>query len=157
MRGDGNGFVENPDGTKHWGLHGAAGLLLRAPAPDGTALILLQHRALWTHDGGTWSLPGGARDSHETAAEAAVREALEEAGIAAEAIRVRGEQVTAVAPSGWTYTTVVADVVEALPVTPNNESVEIAWIPEGEVELRPLHPAFALVWPELRIGYRDEA
>ena len=60
---------------------GAAGLLLRAPRPDGTPAVLLQHRAVWSHQGGTWGLPGGARDSHETPEETAVREAQEEAGL----------------------------------------------------------------------------
>ena len=64
--------------------HGAAGLLLRAPRPDGTPAVLLQHRAPWSHQGGTWGLPGGARDSHETAEQAAVREAHEEAGLPSE-------------------------------------------------------------------------
>ncbi len=40
---------------------------------------MLQHRAAWTHEGGTWALPGGARDSHEDAVAAALREAVEEA------------------------------------------------------------------------------
>ncbi|MDJ0111319.1 NUDIX hydrolase, partial [Rhodococcus erythropolis] len=28
MRGDGDGWSIGPDGTRHWGKHGAAGLLL---------------------------------------------------------------------------------------------------------------------------------
>ena len=47
-------------GNRYWGLHGAAGLLLRARLPDGTAAVLLQHRAPWSHQGGTWALPGSA-------------------------------------------------------------------------------------------------
>ncbi len=43
--------------------------------------ILMQHRAPWVHNGDTWGIPGGARDSHESAVEAAIREAHEEIGI----------------------------------------------------------------------------
>lgn len=150
MRGDGDGFLASPDGTRQWGLFGAAGLLLRAPAPGGGAVVLMQHRAPWSHQGGTWALPGGARDSHETSESAAVREAYEEAGIAPDAVRVRGSRVTATAPSGWIYTTVVADIAEPVATTANMESAELAWVPEAQVDARPLHPGFAAAWPLLR-------
>ncbi|GAB2701490.1 hypothetical protein GCM10027089_24440 [Nocardia thraciensis] len=142
--------MDSPDGTRQWGLFGAAGLLLRAPRTGGGAMVLLQHRAPWSHQGGTWALPGGARDSHETSVHAAVREAHEETGIVPEAVRVRGERITATAPSGWTYTTVVADAAEPLATTANRESAELAWVPEEEVDARPLHPGFAAAWPALR-------
>ena len=83
MRGDGDGWVFD-SGARYWGLHGAAGLLLRAPLPDGDMGVLLQHRAVWSDQGGTWGLPGGARDSHESAVDTAIREAGEEAGIVAD-------------------------------------------------------------------------
>ncbi len=95
-------------------------------------------------------MPGGARDSHETPVHAAVREAWEEAGIDPDDVRVRGERVTASALSGWTYTTVVADAVMTLPTSSNRESLELAWVPEDEVDARPLHPGFAASWPTLR-------
>ncbi|MBL1072844.1 NUDIX domain-containing protein [Nocardia sp. 2] len=150
MRGDGDGWSESPDGTRQWGRFGAAGLLLRAPLIGGGSAVLLQHRAAWSHQGGTWALPGGARDSHETTVHAAVREAEEEAGIVAGSIRVRGSRVTATAPSGWTYTTVIADAADRLRTRGNLESKELAWVPEDEVDGRPLHPGFALAWPALR-------
>jgi 8-oxo-dGTP diphosphatase len=81
---------------------------------------------------------------------AAVREAWEEAGINPSDVRVRGERVTASTPSGWTYTTVVADAMSALPTSLNRESAELAWVPEDEVDARPLHPGFAAAWPALR-------
>ncbi|NKY37537.1 NUDIX hydrolase [Nocardia speluncae] len=151
MRGDGDGWAVSPGGVRHWGKFGAAGLLLRAPIAAGGVAVLLQHRAPWSHQGGTWALPGGARDSDETAVHAAVREADEEAGIKATDIQVRAERVTAVAPSGWTYITVIADADKPLPVEPNMESVELAWVPEHEVDQRPLHAAFAAAWPDLRV------
>ncbi|MGW4352758.1 NUDIX domain-containing protein [Nocardia sp. NPDC004582] len=150
MRGDGDGWAESADGTRQWGRFGAAGLLLRAPLADGGSAVLLHHRAAWTHQGGTWALPGGARDSHETSVHAAVREAEEEAGIASGSIRVRGSRVTATAPSGWTYTTVIADAADRLRTRGNLESQDLVWVPEDEVEDRPLHPGFAAAWPTLR-------
>lgn len=141
-------------GAHYWGRFGAAGLLLRAPQPDGTPAVLLQHRAVWSHQGGTWGLPGGARDSHETPEETAVREAHEEAGLLAERLAVRATLVTAevagIAGTHWTYTTVVADAGELLHTVPNRESAEMRWVAEDEVADLPLHPGFAASWERLR-------
>ena len=150
MRGDGDGWYKGPGGVKHWGKFGAAGLLLRAPLPGGGSAVLLQHRAPWSHQGGTWALPGGARDSHESPEHAAVREAEEEAGITADLLRVRAERLTMTAASGWTYITVIADADSQLPTVANKESAELAWVPEDEVVDLPLHPGFAIAWIELR-------
>ena len=94
VRGDGDGWVVSDTGSPHWGRFGAAGLLLRAPRPDGSPAVLLQHRAPWSHQGGTWGLPGGARDSHESPEEAAVREAHEEAGLPGQFVSVRASVIT---------------------------------------------------------------
>ncbi|MEE2031000.1 NUDIX hydrolase [Rhodococcus chondri] len=150
MRGDGDGWALGPDGDRRWGVHGAAGLLLRAPLPDGTPAVLLQHRAAWSHQGGTWALPGGARDSHESTVDAAVREAHEETGIDIAAVSVRAERVTSGATGGWTYTTVIADTRTPLGTTPNGESTELRWVAEADVETMPLHAGFAEAWPALR-------
>ena len=154
MRGDGDGWVVSDSGAAYWGRHGAAGLFLRAPRPDGSAAVLLQHRAPWSHQGGTWGLPGGARDSHESAEQAAVREAHEEAGLEAGQLVVRRTVVTAeiFGPSGphWTYTTVIADAPEQLETVPNRESAELRWVAEDDVAALPLHPGFAASWQRLR-------
>ena len=55
------------------GTPGAAGLLV---ATEGE--VLLQLRARWAHQGGTWSIPGGARERGESMVDAALREAREE-------------------------------------------------------------------------------
>lgn len=149
MRGDGDGWVVSANGAAFWGRYGAAGLLLRALRPDGSAAVLLQHRAPWSHQGGTWGLPGGARDSHETVEQAAVREAHEEAGLPADQLTVRTTLVTAEV-SGWTYTTVIADAEEMLDTVPNRESSELRWVAEDEVTDLPLHPGFAASWARLR-------
>ena len=142
------------DNTHHWGVHGAAGLLLRAPWHDGSPAVLLQHRAVWSHQGGTWALPGGALDSDEEPHDAAVREAHEEAGLIAAHITVRTTVVTAEISAWdggtWIYTTVVADAPGLLATVPNRESTELRWVPEHQVADLPLHPAFADSWPRLR-------
>lgn len=154
MQGDGDGWVISDNGAHYWGRYGAAGLLLRAPRPDGTPAVLLQHRAVWSHQGGTWGLPGGARDSHETPEQTAVREAHEEAGLHAERVAVRAALVTAevfgIGGIRWTYTTVVADAAELLQTVPNRESAEMRWVAESEVANLPLHPGFAASWDRLR-------
>jgi 8-oxo-dGTP diphosphatase len=154
VHGDGDGWVVSYTGMHYWGRHGAAGLLLRAPRPDGTPAVLLQHRAAWSHQGGTWGLPGGARDSHETAEQAAVREAHEEAGLPSEWLSVRGTVITAevfgAGGTAWTYTTVVADAGELLHTVPNRESAELRWVGEDEVATLPLHPGLAASWQRLR-------
>ncbi|HEU4363483.1 MAG TPA: NUDIX hydrolase [Mycobacterium sp.] len=151
MRGDGDGWAIADTGARYWGRFGAAGMLLRAPRSDGTSTVLLQHRSWWSHQGDTWALPGGARDSHETAEQAAVREAQEEAGLPAERIVIRAAVVTATASgTDWTYTTVLADTDELLHLVPNRESTELRWVDEDEVVGLRLHPGFAASWQRLR-------
>jgi len=75
-------------GRPHWGLYGAAGLLLIRQQGE-TAEVLLQLRAAWTHGGGTWALPGGALDSHEDSVTGAAREAWEEVGVHPSALDVK--------------------------------------------------------------------
>lgn len=155
-RHPGDGWVDCRCGRRHWGLDGAAGLLLVRPASGSQpAAVVLQHRALWSDQGGTWGLPGGARHPDETAVEAALREAQEEAGIEPSSVRVVGEHV--LDHGDWSYTTVVAVTsgpVDARPT--DDESLEIAWVALDDVERRPLLPAFADAWPVLRASLPDE-
>lgn len=144
-RDPGDAFVTAPDGQRYWGRFGAAGLLACDPARG----VLLQHRAEWSHHGGTWGIPGGARHLGESAVDAALREAREEAGVARAAVRVRFLSVLDRAV--WTYTTVVADVVVPFdPVIADDESLELVWAPIDEVARFDLHPGFAGSWPALR-------
>ncbi|WP_028050975.1 NUDIX domain-containing protein [Cellulomonas sp. URHD0024] len=149
-RQPGDGWVECGCGLRHWGLFGAAGLLLVRRDDGGRATaVVLQHRARWSHHGGTWGVPGGARMPQESAADAALREAAEEAGIDRASVRLRSEHV--LQHPDWSYTTVVAD--ELLPVEPSvtdAESIELRWVPVEDVAALPLLPAFADAWPSLR-------
>ncbi|NUT59267.1 MAG: NUDIX hydrolase [Agromyces sp.] len=144
-RGSGDTWVEGPDGARYWGRFGAAGLLVVSPRSE----VLLQHRAAWSHFGGTWGVPGGARHEGESAVDAAVREAGEEAGVPADGLHVR---FTSVLDLGyWSYTTVVADAADRFtPVVSDPESIELRWVPIADVGDLPLHPRFAEAWPGLR-------
>ena len=53
----------------------------------------------------------------------------------------------------WTYTTVVADAPRPLETVPNNESLELRWVPETRVAELHLMPAFAAAWED---GLRSE-
>lgn len=142
--GDGDGWVECALGHRHWGRHGAAGLLVVTPARE----VLLQLRAAWSHGGGTWGVPGGARNSGEDAEQAARRETVEETQLPADALPVVDRHVDD--HGTWSYTTFVATAPEALPVTPCRESADLRWVPADDVAALPLHPAFAQAWPALR-------
>ena len=141
---DGDGWVECACGHKHWGLNGAAGLLILRGSE-----ILLQHRAPWVHNGDTWGIPGGARDSHESTIEGAFREAIEETGI----------DTTLLTPlhtfiddhGSWKYDTVIARAQKELVAHEvNDESHEVRWVEIEKVAELPLHPSFAKSWPELQ-------
>lgn len=141
----GDAWVVADSGEKYWGRFGAAGLLAYDPARG----VLLQHRVAWSHFGGTWGLPGGALHEGESALVGAVREAQEEAGVPDGAVRPRFTSVLDL--EIWSYTTVVADVVEPFePVISDPESVALAWVPVDEVDALPLHPGFGGSWPLLR-------
>jgi 8-oxo-dGTP diphosphatase len=151
---DGNGWVHCRCGRRHWGLHGAAGLLLVRPVVAGSAQavaeVLLQLRAGWTHQGGTWGLPGGARDSHEDVVVAALREAHEEVGLDAGDVRVVGSWV-GTDHGDWSYTYVIARARPTVDVhVRNDESDEIRWVRVDDVGRFPLHPALAPAWAGLR-------
>ncbi len=132
-------------GERYWGRFGAAGLL----ALDAERGVLLQHRVSWSHFGDTWALPGGARHEGESACDAALREAAEEAGVPAGAMRPR--LLSTLDLGIWTYGTLLADVVTPFePVISDPESRELAWVRVADVDDYPLHPAFADSWPSLR-------
>ena len=146
---DGDGWIECNCGGKHWGLHGAAGLLLMRDNK-----ILMQHRAPWVHNGDTWGIPGGARDSHESAVEAAIREAHEEIGIFEKDL-TPGE-VFIDDHGVWSYHTVIATAhPELVAHEANDESKEVAWVEIDQVVNKELHPSFANTWPALLIKLKN--
>jgi 8-oxo-dGTP diphosphatase len=147
IRDPGDAWVYGPNGEKFWGRFGAAGLLVW----HRTLGVLLQHRVGWSHFGGTWGLPGGARKQGESAEDGAMREAAEEATVPRSVLRVIK---TSVLDLGyWSYTTVVAEALEAFePIIADAESAELRWVAVDEVAELPLHPGFAAAWPVLRVA-----
>ncbi|MGL4339861.1 MAG: NUDIX domain-containing protein [Rhodoglobus sp.] len=145
LRDPGDAWVVGPDGERFWGRFGAAGLLVW----HREAGVLLQHRAEWSHHGGTWGIPGGARKSGESAVVAAFREASEEAGVPPQLLTVLCETVLNL--GFWSYTTVVVESSDIFtPVIGDAESEALHWVALAEVADYPLHPGFGRSWPELR-------
>jgi 8-oxo-dGTP pyrophosphatase MutT (NUDIX family) len=140
----GDGWTRCAAGHRHWGLFGAAGLLVS----DGENVIL-QHRAPWTHEGDSWGIPGGARNSDEDAVQTALREAHEEARLQASDVDPIGLFVDD--HEGWAYTTVVArPTADLRPIAANAESVSVQWHSTSEVAGLPLHTGFAAAWRHLQ-------
>ncbi|QPL05792.1 MULTISPECIES: carboxyl transferase domain-containing protein [Actinomyces] len=158
QRHPGDGWVDCACGRRHWGLNGAAGLLVwrrslpQAPgsmgdngpadgigerqsadrAGDGGPRleVLLQLRAWWTHRGGTWGLPGGAVADGEEPAEAALREVEEETGLLARLLVLGGAQIQE--HGTWRYTTLTAQAPSEaawdLVLPVDRESSGLAWV-----------------------------
>ncbi|WP_245981463.1 NUDIX domain-containing protein [Frondihabitans australicus] len=175
IHGPADGWVVAPDGRKFWGKAGAAGLLCvdgggadgggvgggqvgggqvggggaDGQGRSGGARILLQHRVEWSHFGGTWGIPGGARQFDESAVDGALRESAEEAAVPSDSLRLL---FTSVVDLGiWSYTTVAARAITPFePVISDRESEALEWVPVDRVDELPLHPGFAASWPRLR-------
>ncbi|SDC26137.1 NUDIX domain-containing protein [Actinokineospora iranica] len=143
-RGDGDRIVRCALGHVHWGRYGAAGLL---PVHDGH--VLLQQRAWWTPGGNTWGLFGGARDSHEDAITAALRETAEESTLDPTLVRPHG--VLREDHGRWAYDTVIG-TIDARPEVhaASSETRAAAWVPIDQVTDWTLFAPFAASWPRLR-------
>ncbi len=146
----GDGWYDCACGKRHWGIHGAAGLLLARRDPDTGAVshVLLQHRAPFSVQGGTWGAPGGAMADGESPFEGALRESLEEASIHPADIAVVGARVES--HGDWKYTTLLGFERPGHTVTPrmgDDESLAVSWIPVDQVEGLPLLSYFREQWP----------
>jgi 8-oxo-dGTP pyrophosphatase MutT (NUDIX family)/MFS family permease len=136
-----------PCGESHWGVHGAAGLLLWYRDAAGRDWFLLQQRSRSDY-AGTWGLLGGAREPAETAEQTATREAREEGGLDPAAYTVLGSFLDD--HGGWGFTTVLAaarsrDLAHRL----NRETHRLEWIPRDQVHTLDLHPGLAETWNDL--------
>jgi 8-oxo-dGTP diphosphatase len=145
---DGDGWARCGAGHQHWGRHGAAGLLLRTTDDAGRVFVLMQRRSWWTHHGGTWGVPGGARASWETPEQAALREVSEEVEVSLDVLAV--DRVHHDDHGGWSYWTVIASATHPLAAKPRgHEGAEMRWVAADEVGDLPLHPGFASTWPDV--------
>ena len=148
----GDGWIECACGRRHWGLNGAAGVLLARRDESGKVThIVMQHRAEWSAEGGTWGIPGGAIADGESTLEGALREAYEEANITPEDIEVVGSYCEDHGP--WSYTTVFAFEKPGRTVQPkanDDESMEIDWVGIDDVPDHRLLTAMRTDWPRFR-------
>lgn len=126
-------------------------MMIVRPAPGGHGHVLLQHRSVEVHDGGTWAMPGGARDSHEDVVAAALRETAEEVALTSEDLEVLA-CVRGTDHGDWSYVYVVAVTGDHVrPRAATFETADLAWVdvsvptPPGMV----LHPALRADWPRL--------
>lgn len=145
-----DGWTTCAQGHRHWGRAGAAGLLLHRAGPAGPE-VLLQHRASWSHHGGTWGTPGGALHHGESVDDGALREVREELGLRRDDVVLGARSVDD--HGGWAYTTVLAR--PARPIEPadlelDGESTAVAWVPLAELDAVDLHPGLAASLTRLR-------
>lgn len=150
----GDGWVDCMCGRRHWGLNGASGVLLaRRDAVSGAVThVVMQHRAAWSAEGGTWGIPGGATADGESPIEGALRESYEEANITPEDIDVVGSWRED--HGNWAYTTVFAFEKPGHVVCPranDDESMEIKWVPVDQVPELRLLTAMKTDWPRFRV------
>lgn len=109
----------------------AAVLVERQSAAGADPQILLLRRAVQPGVG-WWDLPAGYLDPGESAEEAAVREAGEEAGLRVELVRLVG--VYASRPANAVTIVYLARPADAdAPVETDHESSEHAWVSRGAV------------------------
>ncbi|WP_063794460.1 NUDIX domain-containing protein [Kitasatospora sp. MBT63] len=142
MADSSHGYVRDQRGCRHWGPHGAAGLLLRR-GPR----FLLQRRSWRVHHGRTWSVPGGALKAGESPWDGACREFAEELGSVP---TMRPVLISADDHGGWAYHTIIADVTEPLGHhRGDREGTAHRWCTPSEIDSLRLHPGFAAVWSRL--------
>ena len=146
----GDGWIDCSCGHRHWGLNGAAGMLLarRDEATGKVTDVLLQHRAEWSAEGGTWGIPGGALADGENPLEGALRESFEEANITAQDVDIVGTHVED--HGNWAYTTVFAFEKPGHAVTArinDGESLSVEWVPFSDVGKCRLLSYFGQNWP----------
>lgn len=137
------GWITCDQGHDHWGLNGAAGLLLSHVDGDGIERFLLCLRSWDTQHGGTYSTPGGALGDETTLA-GATREGQEELGVGL----VFDHLSTTTDDHGrWAYHTVQGRVAQRTDDFVLNWELDGAgWFTEAEIDELPLHPGFKAYW-----------
>lgn len=153
--GSGDGYIYFPDGTRRWGVYGAAGILMRHVDARGTERFFLAKRGEHLSGGaGTWAVPGGALDQGETPLDGAMREFREEIKVGDVEVSVVGEHRDAV-HEAWAYTTVAVDVPARFS-PPNKldwETAETGWFTRNQVKKLPKHPGLDSAWDTITALY----
>jgi 8-oxo-dGTP pyrophosphatase MutT (NUDIX family) len=152
-----DGWTTCAQGHRHWGRAGAAGLLLHRDGDRGPE-VLLQHRADWSHHGGTWGTPGGALHMGESVDEGALREVREELGILPDDVVLGARSVDD--HGGWAYTTVLARPARSIEpgdLRLDGESNGVAWLPLDALHQVDLHPGLEASLDRLRPLLEDAA
>ncbi len=154
MGRSGDGFVTLVDGSRRWGLFGAAGILVRHTDESGDVAYFLARRSMHTHLGGTWAIPGGALDEGETPLEGALREFVEEIGITLHDVGFEIVETHEDDHGGWSYWTLVVDVPSRfdLPDTLTWETAEVRWVALGQLAELELFGAFAATLERLGLS-----
>jgi ADP-ribose pyrophosphatase YjhB (NUDIX family) len=109
---------------------------------DGTRLLLVRHAGL----GGQWGVVGGAVEVGESPAEAAVREAAEEIGVAVQLIRLigvlGGPDYEVTYPNGdraaYVAAVYTARISRGTPVADGDEVSDAVWFEPAELGGLPL-------------------
>jgi 8-oxo-dGTP diphosphatase len=146
-----DGWTHCDLGHRHWGLVGAAGLLVAHADAAGVTRVLLQHRSAQVQHGLTWGIPGGALEHDESAERGAFREAREELSGVPDDLTASDQVVDD--HGGWSYTTVVAWTPHRFdPGTHGWETGDegYAWVTFDETDALLLHPGFGSSWPRVR-------
>jgi 8-oxo-dGTP pyrophosphatase MutT (NUDIX family) len=125
------------NGTKRWGQYGAAGALVRRQKEDGSfEYLVVKRNAKAATDGDVWSVPGGAHDSKEDAAnpvKTAARELMEEMGwkipdgTTAETFKHK-------VADDWSYDYAVVDVANEVTPKLSKEITETKWVSADELK-----------------------
>lgn len=151
----GDGYIYFPDGTRRWGVYGAAGIAMRHIDPDGTERFFLAKRGAELSGGAnTWAFPGGAIDKGETPITGSLREFQEEINVDVPEVHIHHEhRVTE--HDTWSYTTVVATVPTLFvpPTTMDWESSDAGWFTREEIAAMPLHPGVEKSLADIYTGY----
>jgi 8-oxo-dGTP diphosphatase len=151
MSNSADGWTHCDLGHRHWGLAGAAGLLVVHTHADGVTRVLLQHRSAHVQHGLTWAIPGGALEHGEAPDVGALREAREELSGIPNDLATSDQLVDD--HGGWSYTTVLARTPQMFdPGTHGWETSDegYTWAPVDSIAHLDLHPGFGATWSAVR-------
>lgn len=132
------------------GIVRAAGLLVVTEHHPHRVLFIRRGSKHGDH-GGEWAFPGGHIEEHETAEEAARREAHEELGVY---LAHRLDMWTRRRRDGVDFTTYKVEVPGPFRPRLNSEHTDFAWRPAAQPPA-PLHPGCRVALDKL-VGWRDE-